>query len=182
MAFEGFADHRSSDIEAQLVALHHGDHIEHLVPFGVGGHHLGRVVTPGVAGDHDLVVNHHPRYRRDVVFAALEADAQLGGDLAALWLRYRQLAADLDARGLHQLLLEDAHPQTRAGLLVSRVDGGGIEVAAPLTGLGIQFGQVGNRLEPQAGLELALDDVPGVLYLASDAGSTRCVNDDLDPQ
>ncbi|MNR57686.1 hypothetical protein D3C85_1785180 [compost metagenome] len=55
-------------------------------------------------------------------------------------------------------------------------------MAAPLTGLGIQFGQVGNRLEPQAGLELALDDVPGVLYLASDAGSTRCVNDDLDPQ
>ncbi|MCY1378782.1 hypothetical protein D9M69_664450 [compost metagenome] len=127
-------------------------------------------------------MNHHARYRRDIVFAALEADAQLGGDLAALWLRHCQLAADLDTRGLHQLLLEDAHPQTRAGLLVARVDGGGIEVAAPLAGLGIQLGQVGNGLEPQAGLELALDDVPGVLHLAGDAGSTRCVNDDLDSQ
>lgn len=57
-----------------------------------------------------------------------------------------------------------------------------IEVGAPLLRLGVEFVQVVDRFELQLRLELALDDVPGVLDRARNPRRAWRVHDDLDAQ
>ncbi|MCY1550314.1 hypothetical protein D9M68_865590 [compost metagenome] len=149
---------------------------------GSGRNYLCSVITPGVAGDHDLVVNHYARYRRHVIFAAVELDAQLDSHLAAFWLSHCQLAAHRNARCLDELLLANGHPERRASFLVAGMNGGGIEVSTPFAGLGVQLVQVGYRLEAQAGLELAFDDVSSVFHLTGNPCGAGLVDYRVDAQ
>ena len=137
---------------------------------------LGGIALPGVAGDHQLLADHHARYDRDVVFGSLEADACC--DLA---LRLGDCLVGGAGR-LHQLVLTDAHPGLRAGHAMAGMFLRGVEPRAPGLGGSVQFVQVGDRLEAQSRFELALDEVPGVLHLAGHPRGTGLVDDDADAQ
>ncbi len=179
---EVLANHGCAHVEAELVFLDPRNDVEDFMAVLVESDRLGGIALPGVAGDHQLLADHHARYDRDVVFGSLEADAQLVSDLAALRLGDCQLAAYFDAGRLHQLVLTDAHPGLRAGHAMAGMFLRGVEPRAPGLGGSVQFVQVGDRLEAQSRFELALDEVPGVLHLAGHPRGTGLVDDDADAQ
>ena len=178
---ELLADHGGAHVEAEVVLLDPRNDVEDFMAVLVESDRLGGIACQGLR----VIISFSPFITPGTtetsysvpwkLTRSLLVTLRLSGSAIANWRHTSTLGAS--PTGAHGCASRPPSGSSHGGSVLR-----GVEPRAPGLGGSVQFVQIGDRLEAQSRLELALDEVPGVLHLASHPRGTGLVNDDADAQ